>query len=85
MEIDSDTEIPPRHEVRIAGNLIATNQEDLLSLDGRTLLLEPSVHLENLACARMLVNSQEGKVPVRICNPFDRKVNLKGGLCVGSA
>ena len=83
--IDGDTKIPPRHEVRIVGNIVASDQADLLSLDGQTLLLEPSVHLENLACARALVNCQDGKIPIRICNPFDRDMNLKGGMCVASA
>ena len=85
VEIDCDAEILPRHQVRLVGNLIAVNKEELVTLNGKTLLLEPTVNLENLACARALVTSEKGKIPLLICNPFDKKVHLKEGLCVGSA
>ena len=84
VEIDTDTSIPPRHQVRMAGILVAADKEDLSSLEGRNLLVEPGGQLgESLACARSLVTSQDGRVPILICNPFDREVKLKEGMSVG--
>ena len=86
VEIDSDTSIPPRHEVRIAGNLIASDKEDLASLHGKTLLVEPDGQLrENLVCARSLVTGEGGRVSICICNPFDKEVKVNGGTFVGKA
>ena len=86
VELDSTLIVPSRHEARIVGNLMASNREELLALEGKTLILEPTGQLgDNVACARSLVSVQKGRIPIRICNPFETEVHLRPGMFVGHA
>ena len=86
VELDSNITVPSHHEVRILGNLVAPSREELLSLQGKTLIVEPSGQLgDSVACARSLVCVLEGRIPIRICNPFDADVSLHTGMFVGQA
>ena len=86
VEVDEPVTVPPRHEARIVRNLVAADHKELQSLQGKTLILEPRGQLgDSIACARSLVCAADGRIPIRICNPFDADVKLHPGMFVGQA
>ena len=86
VKLDCDITLPPKHEVNVLGTLSARDQSDFLSLTGKTLLMEPAKDFsDDVACARSLVTAENGRVPVRICNPFANSVVLRQGVSLGKA
>ena len=86
IEIDQPVTVSPRHEALVMGNVLVDNSDELQSLQGKTLLVEPSGPLgDKIACARSLVCVDNGRIPLRICNPFDTQVILKPKKYVGQA
>ena len=86
VEIDKSISIPPRHEALITGNIVTESSDVLHSLQGKTMIIEPSGPLsDKIACARTLVCVEEGRVPLRICNPYDTTVKLRAQKLVGHA
>ena len=86
VQIDQPVTVSPRHEVLVMANVLVDNSDELQSLQGKTLIVEPSGPLgDKIACARALVRVDNGRVPLRICNPFDTQVILKPKKYVGQA
>ena len=83
-----DVVIPPRHEVMVSGMLEVKDPLSLKEFAGQTCVLEshiPPGHVRSqLKGASVLGIVHEGVFPVRICNPFQTEVSLKGQSEVGS-
>ena len=85
VQLGQDVTLPPKHEVRTMGMLSFSDRGDLLDLSGKTLIMEPDKTSEDVACARSLVQAEDGRIPVRICNPFSNSVVLHRGMNLGNA
>ena len=84
--LHSSSQIPARQEVILQGRLVTEDSEALGSLEGTEVIVEPKGQLgEDCICARVVVCPKLGKVPLRVCNPFDKEIYLNQGMLVGSA
>ena len=86
VQLIEDVIVPPRHEKIIMGKLVVDDSKGFHQLHAQTLLVEPKQAGDNkIIWGRTLVTSDEGRVPLRVCNLSSAEVKLPAGKSVGEA
>ena len=86
VQLGDDVVIPARHEMIVQAKLVVEDQRQLSQLREETLVIEPGhKESESIVWGRAIVTEQNGRVPMRVCNPSMENTTLHAGTTIGEA